>query len=61
MHNIVFRVQESLRALLAHEEGQDLIEYGLLVSLIALAAVATTKQVGSEISNMFSNIGTSLS
>jgi len=61
MQRIAFRIQESLRVLLAHEEGQDLIEYGLLVSLIALATIAATKQVGNDITSLFSNIGSSVS
>lgn len=37
------------------EEGQDLVEYGLLLVLVALVAITTMKTVGSAISNVFSN------
>ena len=42
------------------EEGQDLTEYGLLLVLIALAAIATMKTLASAISNVFQNASGSL-
>jgi Flp pilus assembly pilin Flp len=35
------------------EEGQDLIEYALLVALIVLAAVGVVTEVGNTISDVF--------
>jgi Flp pilus assembly pilin Flp len=43
------------------EAGQDLTEYGLLLVLIALVAVATMKHLGSAVTNVFSNAAASLS
>ena len=40
------------------ESGQDLIEYALVVALIALAAVASMKTVATAISTAFTNVGT---
>lgn len=37
------------------EEGQDLVEYGLLIVLIALFAVAAMSSLASGISDAFSN------
>ncbi|HEX6773897.1 MAG TPA: Flp family type IVb pilin [Acidobacteriaceae bacterium] len=45
---------------LMHEEGQDLIEYALVVALIALAATAGMNTVATDINQAFSNIGTKL-
>jgi pilus assembly protein Flp/PilA len=45
---------------LSREEGQDLIEYALVVALIALAATAGMKILASDINTAFSNIGTTL-
>jgi Flp pilus assembly pilin Flp len=39
--------------LLSREDGQDLIEYGLLASLIALAAITAVSQLGSIINVVF--------
>jgi pilus assembly protein Flp/PilA len=55
---------DSMKNLLARlwkeEEGQDLTEYGLLLVLIALAAIATMKSLGSAINNVFSSASASL-
>jgi pilus assembly protein Flp/PilA len=45
-----------LRALVRHEEGQDLIEYALLVALISLVAVVAITNAGSAVNNIFSSI-----
>jgi len=42
------------------EEGQDLVEYALLVVLIALGAVATMKGLASGISDAFANANAQL-
>jgi pilus assembly protein Flp/PilA len=38
------------------EEGQALVEYGMLVGLIAVICVLVVTELGSEISVVFSNI-----
>ena len=43
------------------EEAQDLTEYGLLLVLIALAAITTMKTLASAVANVFSNAASSLS
>jgi pilus assembly protein Flp/PilA len=50
-----------LKRLWKEEEGQDLTEYGLLMVLIALVAVASMQVLGSAISNVFSNSASNLS
>ena len=42
-----------LRSLVRNDEGQDLLEYGLLAALIALVAVAAVTSVGSTINSVF--------
>ena len=49
-----------LRNLISDEQGQDLIEYALVVALIALAATAGMQTVANDINLAFSNIGTKL-
>jgi pilus assembly protein Flp/PilA len=46
--------------LVNNQSGQDLIEYALVVSLIALAATAGMGAVASNISNAFVHIGSHL-
>ena len=45
---------------LLDEDGQDLIEYALVVALIALAATAGMTSLAGSINTAFSNIGTKL-
>jgi pilus assembly protein Flp/PilA len=46
----------SLAAILADESGQDLIEYALVVALIALAATVSMSSVATAIGTAFTNI-----
>jgi len=48
------------RRLWQEEEGQDLVEYALLVVLIALGAIVAMKSLASAISDAFSNAGANL-
>jgi pilus assembly protein Flp/PilA len=54
--NLYFTLQNLMR----QEEGQDLIEYALVVALIALAATAGMNTVATAINTAFSNVGTKL-
>ena len=49
-----------IQSLLNREEGQDLIEYALVVALIAFAATAGMKTVATDINQAFQNIGSTL-
>jgi pilus assembly protein Flp/PilA len=46
--------------LICGAEGQDLVEYALLVCLIALAAMAGVRHVATAVTAVFSNISSSL-
>lgn len=46
--------------LFREDNGQDLIEYALVVAVIALAAVAGMTTVAGDINTAFTNIGTKL-
>lgn len=41
-----------VKRLVARDDGQDLLEYGLLVTLIALVAIAAIGTVGSTINTV---------
>ena len=49
-----------IRSLVRHEEGQDLIEYALLVGLISLVAVIALTATGNSINSLFNAISTEL-
>jgi pilus assembly protein Flp/PilA len=59
MKDQLLKLSVKLQVLL-DENGQDLIEYALVVSLIAFAAVAGMSTLASDINNAFTNIGTKL-
>jgi Flp pilus assembly pilin Flp len=48
-------MREIMARLWKEEEGQDLVEYGLLVVLIALFAVVAMQGLANGISDAFSN------
>jgi pilus assembly protein Flp/PilA len=60
MKDMLLKLYIKIQDLLSQEEGQDLVEYALIVALIALAATAGIKTLGSSISTIFTNINTSL-
>jgi pilus assembly protein Flp/PilA len=43
-----------------NESGQDLLEYALLVALIALVSVGVITTAGTNVKTIFTNIGTAL-
>jgi len=50
----------SFQNLMAGEEGQDLVEYALLVCLIALAAIAGVDKVANSVTSVFTKVSSSL-
>ena len=56
LNTMFLRLYVKLEILLSCEEGQDLVEYALVVALIALGAVASMKTVATAISTEFSVI-----
>jgi len=49
-----------MRTLWVREEGQDLLEYALLVALIALVAVGAITAAGTNVNTIFANIAAAL-
>ena len=60
MQDILLNLYVKLQDLKSGEEGQDLVEYALLISFIVLACIAAVVPVGSALSKMYSNIDTSV-
>lgn len=60
MKDSLLKISVKLQNLLASEEGQDLIEYALVVSLIAFAATAGMATLATDINTAFKNIGATL-
>jgi len=50
----------NLRSLTRRDEGQDLLEYALLVALIALVCVVAITAAGTSVETIFTNIAAAL-
>jgi pilus assembly protein Flp/PilA len=60
MKETLLKLSVKLQVLMMREEGQDLIEYALVVALIAFAAVGSMKVLANDINATFQGIGTQL-
>ncbi len=56
MPSILGRIRSGLQSLLLQEGGQDLVEYALIIALVALAAVTSLKSVETAIAGVFTTI-----
>ena len=60
MNNLLLKLYVKTQELVTREEGQDLVEYALLVALIALGSIAAIGYVTTALGGVFSKISTSL-
>jgi pilus assembly protein Flp/PilA len=60
MNNMLLKMYMKFQELKDREEGQDLVEYSLVIALIAIAAVASLTILAGKITEVFSTIDTSL-
>jgi Flp pilus assembly pilin Flp len=50
----------SLRNLWSDEEGQDIAEYSVMLAVVLVIVVGTVRLIGSNASNVFSQVGSSI-
>jgi pilus assembly protein Flp/PilA len=60
MKNSLLKLFVKFQGLKTGEEGQDLVEYALLIALIALVCVSGVSNVATSINSVFSTISSSL-
>ena len=60
MNHLLLNMYVKFQDLTNREEGQDLVEYALLVCLVALAAIAGVNKMAGAITTVFGNISSSL-
>jgi pilus assembly protein Flp/PilA len=60
MRNTLLNLYVKFQGLKNGEEGQDLVEYALLVALIALVCITGVSNVATAVNTVFSNISSSL-
>jgi pilus assembly protein Flp/PilA len=60
MNTMLLKVYIKFQDLASREEGQDLVEYALVVALIAFGATAGMKALATGLNSAFSGISTTL-
>jgi pilus assembly protein Flp/PilA len=60
MNNTLLKLYAKFHGLKYGEEGQDLVEYALLVALIALVCISGIRNVAGAVTTVFNNISSSL-
>ena len=56
MNTMLLKMYVKFQDLMNREEGQDLVEYALVLALIALGATVSMKALATGISTAFTNI-----
>ena len=60
MNNLLLQMYIKMHTLICREEGQDLVEYALVVALIAFGAVLAMGALATEINTAFEDISSDL-
>ncbi|MGA9670743.1 MAG: Flp family type IVb pilin [Terracidiphilus sp.] len=60
MNTLLLRTYLFVKQILEREEGQDLVEYALVIALIALAATVGMKALAGGINKAFQSVSVSL-
>jgi pilus assembly protein Flp/PilA len=60
MNTMLLKLYVKFQDLMSREEGQDLVEYALVVALIAFGATAGMKALATGINSAFTSISTQL-
>ena len=57
---LIVSLMNRLQSFARNEEGQDLVEYAMLVALIALVCVVAVTAAGAKVSTVFNSITAAL-
>ena len=60
MTNRLWMLSVKIQNLLSREEGQDLVEYALIVAIVALGAIVGMGNLAKDINNAFNTVGNTL-
>jgi len=61
MNNIFLNLYIKFQILVDREDGQDMVEYALLVALIAVVCIVAATLLGSNASAKFSSVASAIS
>ena len=60
MNDLMIKMYLTAKTLIEREEGQDLVEYALVVALVAFGAIAGMRTLSTEINSAFNTISSDL-
>ncbi|MGD0157463.1 MAG: Flp family type IVb pilin [Terracidiphilus sp.] len=60
MNNTILKLLTKFQGLKNREEGQDLVEYSLLIALIALVCISGVNHIATAVNTVFNTISSSL-
>jgi pilus assembly protein Flp/PilA len=60
MHDLILKTYVRLQDVISREDGQDLVEYALVVSLLAFGSVAGMHALSGGINSAFNTVSTKL-
>ena len=60
MNTMLIKTYVKFQNLMNREEGQDLVEYALLIALITLGSVAILGTLGSKVNTIFTSINSAM-
>jgi len=60
MNNLFLKLYVNFQNLAENEQGQDLVEYALLIALISLTVITSVKGIATAVNNVFSSVSDSL-
>ena len=60
MQTLRWKLSSRFRSFFLGEGGQDIVEYALVLALVALAGVASMQGLAADINNAFLNVGNTL-
>ncbi|MEO8897831.1 MAG: Flp family type IVb pilin [Candidatus Dormibacter sp.] len=58
--DLYVRIRQALACALTDEEGQGLVEYGLIVTFIAIVMIVLLAVIGHQVTNSYSNVSSGL-
>ncbi len=57
---LMFKLWMMVQKVLQKEEGQSMVEYGLIIALIAVVVIAALVVLGPKIAGLFQNVATNI-
>ena len=61
MSDLMLKLYVQLQTLRAREEGQGMVEYGLILGLVSVVAILVLTSIGTDVKVVFNNVLTGLS